>query len=52
LYCDDGWDEEALALAVTHYGYDPNPVWIDRLGRLVSPSAKAQIRVWKKQPIA
>ena len=49
LYCEDGWDEEALALAVTHHGYDPNPVWIERLGRLVLPAAKAQAKVWKKQ---
>lgn len=49
LYSEDGWDEEALALAVTHYGYDPNPAWIDKLGRLSLPAAKAQIKAWKKQ---
>ena len=48
LYVEDGWDDEALALAVTHYGYDPNPLWIDKLGRLSSPVAKAQIKAWKK----
>lgn len=52
LYCEDGWDEEALALAVIHYGYDPNPVWIDRLGRLDSSAAKVQAKIWKKQLIA
>lgn len=52
VYVDDGWDEEALALAVTHYSYDPNPVWIDKLGRLGSPAAKAQLKLWKKQSLA
>ena len=52
LYSEDGWDEEALALAITHYGYDPNPAWIEKLGRLSLPSAKAQIKVWKKQQAA
>ena len=52
LYVEDGWNEEALALAVTHYGYDPNPVWIDRLARLGSVAAKAQIKSWKKQLVA
>lgn len=52
LYCEDGWDEEALALATTHYGYDPNPMWIEKLGRLSLPAAKAQIKVWKKQQAA
>jgi len=49
VYADDGWDDEALALALTHYAYDPNPAWIDKLGRLGSAQAKAQIRLWKKQ---
>lgn len=48
LYAEDGWYEEALALAVTHYGYDPNPAWIDRLGQLDSVAAKAQVKAWKK----
>lgn len=52
LYAEDGWDEEALALAVTHHGYDPNPVWIDRLARLGSQQAKDQIKAWKKQRVA
>jgi hypothetical protein len=52
VYVDDGWDDEALALALTHYSYDPNPAWIDKLGRLNSAAAKAQIKLWKKQPVA
>jgi len=52
MYADDGWDEEALALAITHYSYDPNPVWIDKLARIHSAAAKAQIKLWKKQPAA
>jgi hypothetical protein len=49
LYAEDGWDEEALALAKIHYGYDPNPVWIQRLEQLALPAAKAQIKVWMKE---
>lgn len=52
LYVEDGWDDEALALATTHYSYDPNPVWIDKLGRLGSAAAKAQLKLWKKQTVA
>ena len=46
LYADDGWDDEALSLAVTHHAYDPNPVWIDKLRKIDSPQAKAQIKQW------
>lgn len=49
LYVEDGWDDEALALAATHFSYDPNPVWLDRLARLDSPAARVQIKAWKKQ---
>ena len=49
LYAEDGWYEEALALAVTHFGYDPNPVWIERLERLRTPAADAKVRAWKAQ---
>ncbi|MCR2747371.1 hypothetical protein [Limnobacter parvus] len=49
LYVDDGWDEEALALAVTHFSYDPNPAWLERLARLGSVAAAKQIKAWKKQ---
>ncbi|MBU0785204.1 MAG: hypothetical protein KJ798_14480 [Gammaproteobacteria bacterium] len=52
LYTEDGWDEEALALAVVHHGYDPNPVWIEKLERLGTPAAKAKIKAWKKQHAA
>jgi hypothetical protein len=52
LYVEDGWYEEALGLASTHYGYDSNPVWIHKLDCLDSPAAKEQIKDWKKkQPI-
>lgn len=49
LYVDDGWDDEALALAVTHFAYDPNPAWLTRLARLGSTAATQQIKAWKKQ---
>jgi len=49
LYLEDGWDDEALALAVTHFAYDPNPAWLERLERLGSAAAKTQIKTWKKQ---
>lgn len=52
VYVDDGWDDEALALAITHYSYDPNPVWLEKLGRLSSTAAKAQLKIWKKQSIS
>lgn len=51
-YVEDGWDEEALKLAVTHYGYDPNPVWLDRLAQIGSAAAKLQIKAWKKKLVA
>lgn len=49
LYVDDGWDDEALALAVAHFAYDPNPTWLTRLARLGSTAATQQIKAWKKQ---
>lgn len=52
VYVDDGWDDEALDLAVTHYSYDPNPVWLEKLARLSSSAARAQLELWKKQPAA
>ncbi|MCQ8895645.1 hypothetical protein NQT62_04205 [Limnobacter humi] len=49
LYMADGWDDEALALAVQQYAYDPHPDWIDRLACLNTPAARAQTAIWRQQ---
>ncbi|HEX4879222.1 MAG TPA: hypothetical protein VFV39_05185 [Limnobacter sp.] len=49
LYTNDGWDDEALALAKAQYEQDPNPVWLRRLERLNTPAAKSLVKVWRKQ---
>lgn len=48
LYKVDGWDEEALALAIQQYEYDPHPAWIDRLLNLNTPAAIAQAGLWQR----
>jgi hypothetical protein len=51
LYLEDGWDDEALSLAKIHYGYDPNPVWIERLRLLNTVAARQQLETWgRHQP--
>lgn len=48
LYVEDGWDDEALALAETHYAYDPNPAWIQRLQHLGTAKARRTAQQWEK----
>lgn len=48
LYANDGWDDEALALAVQMYAHDPNPAWIARLETLNTEAALAQAKAWRK----
>ncbi|HEY1059771.1 MAG TPA: hypothetical protein VGE55_13660 [Limnobacter sp.] len=48
LYKADGWDDEALALAIQQYEYDPHPDWIERLSALNTPAARAQAASWRR----
>jgi predicted Zn-dependent protease len=47
LYIEDGWDEEALALAKSHYDLDPNSMWIEYLDQMNFPKAKELVSLWK-----
>lgn len=52
LYQEDGWDEDALALAIAHYEFDPNPAWFDRLNKLGTQAALQQLEKWKLVELA
>ncbi|HEX4843841.1 MAG TPA: hypothetical protein VFV57_09215 [Limnobacter sp.] len=47
LYANDGWDDEALALAKTMYAHDPDPAWLRRVDRLKTQAAKALAKAWR-----